>query len=263
MSLRTPSRLMLAGPMLAGLVLASLAHADTLSDLRAKLGGMHSAQPLAATLSVKSTVHDGDDAKATTHAQLQMSIASGNDGLHVGYSPKLLQRAAHEATVHASNKDAPTPIEDLLGQTSPIKLQTMVDFAPALLRQIDGAKLVSQGKEVHDGKPSQVLVFNVPLPASASKQMTIKHYTGQIKVWLGADGVPLAVENVTSVKGRKFLISINLDQTASYTLGMVGSRLVVLRKHSDNAQSIFGHGGNTVTDAVLTPVPSSAAKPGA
>lgn len=263
MSLRKTLRPMLAGPLLAGLMLASVAHADTLSDLRAKLGSMQATQPLAATLSVKSTVHDDKDASATTHAQLKVSIASGKDGLHIGYSPKLLKRAAHEATVNAGNKDAPSPIQDLLGKLSPIMLQPMVDFAPALLRQIDGATLDSQSSEVHDGKPSQLLVFKVPLPASASKEMTIKHYTGQIKVWLGADGVPVEVENVTVVKARKLLISINFGNTSRYTLGVIGSRLVVLRKHSEQSQSVFGHGGNTVTDTVLTPVPASADKPGA
>ncbi len=242
--------------VLAGLSLTSVARADALSDLRATLGRLQPVQPLAATLSVTSTVHDGDDASKTTHAQLQVSLTSDGDGLHVGYSPALLRRSAQEAAVNAKNKDAPTPIEDLLGKLSPVSLQPMVDFAPVLLRQIDGDKLASQRDEVHDGKPAHLLLFDVPLPASASKQMTIKKYTGQVRVWLGADGVPLEVQNVVLVKGRKLLISIEVNTTTSYKLETMGSRLVVLSRRTEESHSVFGSGGSSVTDAVLTPLPA-------
>ncbi len=245
--------------LLAGLALTSVARADALSDLRATLGRLQPVQPLAATLSVSSTVHDGDDASKTTHAQLQVSLTSGGDGLHVGYSPALLQRSAQEATLNARNKDAPTPIEDLLGKLSPVRMQTMVDFAPVLLRQIDGATLASQHDEVHDGRASHLLLFDVPLPTSASKEMTIKHYTGQLKVWLAADGTPFAVQSVMAVKGRKLLISIDFGDTTDYSLGLIGTRLVVLSRHDVESHSVFGHGGSSVTDAVLTPLPAGAA----
>ena len=164
--------------LLAAAVLPALARADAVSDLRTTLGRLQATQPLAATLNVSSTVKSEDD--KTTHAQLQVHVDSGKDGLSMGFSPDLLQRAAHEAAVNAKNKDAPTPIEDLLGKLSAVSVQPMVDFAPVLLRQLDGATLASQSDEVHGGKPTHLLVFDVPLPASASKQMTIKHYTGQI-----------------------------------------------------------------------------------
>ncbi|HZX70203.1 MAG TPA: hypothetical protein VFE77_05225 [Rhodanobacter sp.] len=175
--------------LLAALVLPTSARADAVSDLRTALGRLQATQPLAATLKVSSTVKSDDD--KTTQAQLQVRVASGKDGLDMGFAPELLQRAAREAAANAKNKDAPTPTEDLLGKLSPVSVQPMVDFAPVLLRQLDGASLASQRDEEHDGKPAHLLVFDVPLPASASKQMTIKHYTGQIMVWLGADGVPV------------------------------------------------------------------------
>ena len=239
--------------LLAALVaLPALARADAVSDLRATLGRLQATQPLAATLKVNSTVKSDDD--KTTHAQLQLSVASGKDGLSMRFSPELLQRASGEAATNAKNKDAPTPIEDLLGKLSSVSMQSMVDHAPVLLRQIDGATLASQSDEVHDGKPTHLLVFDVPLPPSASKQMTIKHYTGQIRVWLGADGVPVAVRDEAQVKGRKFLISIDFGNTTDYVFKVVGTRLVVVSRRSDETHSIFGKSGSSVTDAVLTPV---------
>jgi hypothetical protein len=219
--------------LLAGLGFPALVSADAVSDLRATLGRLQATQPLAATVKVSSTVRD--DEHQTTQAQLQVSVASGKDGLNMGFSPDLLQRASREAVINAKHKDAPTPIQDLLGKLSPVSAQPMVDFAPVLLRQIDGATLASQSDEVHDGKPAHLLVFDVPLPESAGKQMTVKHYSGQIKVWLGADGVPVAVRNTMQLKGRKFLISIEFGNTTDSALSVVGTRLVV--RHDEETHS--------------------------
>ncbi len=238
--------------LLAGLALPALARADAVANLRATLGGLQAAQPIAATLKVNTTVTDEDS--KTTHAQLQISVASGGDGLHLGFSPELLQRESKEAAVNAKNKDAPTPIRNLLEELSPIDVQPMVDYAPVLLRQIDGATLDSERDEAHDGKSTHLLVFDVPLPASASKQMTIKHYTGQIKVWLGADGAPVAVQNVIQIKGRKLLISIDIGNTTSYALKIIGTRLVAQSRRNEESHSVFGKSGRSVTEAVLTPV---------
>lgn len=245
--------------MICGLILAPAVRADATADLQATLSRLKSTQPLAASLRVDSTVHDGDAATKTTHATLQVNVASGPDGLHLGFSPALLQRSAQEAAVNAKNDDAPTPIADLLGKITPVRVQSMVDYAPVLQRYLEAAVFVSQSDEAHDGKPSHLLLFKVPLPASASKAMTIKDYTGQIKVWLGADFVPVAMQNRVDVKGRKFLISVDFSNTTTNTFRVIDSRLVVVSQRVEESHSVFGHGSRSVTDAVLTPV--TAAEP--
>ena len=90
--------------------------------------------------------------------------------------------------------------------------------------------------------------------------MTIKHYTGQIMVWTGADGVPVAVRNVMDVKGRKLLISIEFGNTTDYRLAVIGTRLVVLSRRTEETHSVFGKAGSSVTEATLT---ASPARPGA
>ncbi len=98
------------------------------------------------------------------------------------------------------------------------------------------------------------VVFTVPVPAAASKQMTVKEYTGEVRVWLGADGVPMAVREATKIKGRKFLISIEFGNTTDYSLRVIGNRLVVVSRHTEESHSVFGNSGSSATDAMLTPV---------
>jgi len=182
-----------------------------------------------------------------------LGVRSGTDGLELHFSPELLQRAAAEAAVNAKNKDAPTPVQDLLGQLSPVNVQPMVNYAPVLLRQLDGATLASQRDEVRDGKPAHLLVFDVPMPASANKEMSVKKYNGRLSVWLGADGVPVAVRNVLAIKGRKLLISIEFGTTTDYALRQVGTRLLAVSRRTEESHSVFGHAGSSVTEAVLAP----------
>lgn len=243
-----------------GLLLATSARADVVSDLRATLARLHGDQPLAATMHVESTVKDGDDASKTTHAKLQIDVSSDFRGLHMGFSPALLQRSSREAAANAINQDAPTPIQNLLGRLSPVNVQPMLDYATALGLALDGTTLASQKDELHDGKPAHLLVFTSQVPAAATKQMTVKEYTGEVKVWLGADGVPVAVSEISRIKGRKMLVSIEFGNTTDYALRVIGKRLVVLSRHSTESHSVFGNAGSSVTDALLVPVTAESMK---
>lgn len=235
---------------LFGLLLTTCARADVVSDLRNSLASLHGDQPLAATMQVSSIVKDDDKSK-TTHAKVEIDVSSDARGLHMGFSPALLQRSSQEAAANASNQDRPTPIQNLLGRLSPVNVQPMLDYATELGHSLDGTTLVSEKDELHDGKPTHLLVFTAPVPAAASKQMTVKEFTGEVKVWLGADGVPTAVQKVTKIKGRKVLISIEFGTTTDYVLRVVGKRLVVASRHSVESHSVFGTAGSSVTDATL------------
>ncbi len=248
------SRVILAA-LLAALALPALARADAVSDLRATLGKLQPAQPLLATARVSSTVKKEDG--KIERAQLQLGVRSGTDGLELHFSPELLQRAAAEAAVNAKNKDAPTPVQDLLGQLSPVNVQPMVNYAPVLLRQLDGATLASQRDDTRNGKPARLLVFDVPMPPSANKEMSVKKYAGQLSVWLGADGVPVAVRNMLAIKGRKLLISIEFGTTTDYALQQVGTRLLAVSRRTEENHSMLGHDGSSVTEATLTPLPAA------
>jgi hypothetical protein len=244
----------LSSLVVLGLLLATTARADVVSDLRATLSGLHGGKPLAGTMQVSSTVKEGDDASKTTHAKVQIDVSSDARGLHLGFSSTLLQRSSREAAANATNQDAPTPIQNLLGRLSPVNVQPMVDYATDLRHSLDGSTLASEKDELHDGKPTHLLVFTVPVPAAASKQMTVKEYTGEVRVWLGADGVPMAVREATRIKGRKFLISIEFDTTTDYALRVIDKRLVVVSRHTEESHSVFGNSGSSATDAMLTPV---------
>ena len=235
------------------LAMASVAQADAVADLRAALVKLSASGPLAATVDVRSTSH-GDGHDKPQQASLRIEVASDADGLHLTFPPALLQQASREAAAHARDKDLPTPVGDLLDKLTATNVQPMMDFAPTLLHMLDGATLSGQRDEVYDGRPAHLLLFKVPMPPSAGKQMTVKSYTDELKVWLGADGLPVAVDEKADVHGRKLLISIDFGTTSSYALRVIGTRLVAVSRHVEESHAVFGHGGGSTVDATLVPV---------
>jgi hypothetical protein len=61
-----------------------------------------------------------------------------------------------------------------------------------------------------------------------------------MRVWLDADGVPLAVERKYRLKGSRFLISFEAGESSSVTLGRVKSRLVATSSTRESEGSGMG-----------------------
>jgi hypothetical protein len=238
-----------------GLFAASHAQADPLTDLRATLIRMHANDPFAAALDVRDTSTNGSTNKPhITHAELQLHVEGGPNGLHIGFAPDLLTRAAQEAEAHAKNPDVPAPTLDLLKGLDPTSVQSMLDVAPTLLRKLEGATLSTQRDEAHDGKPTHLLVFDIPSGVSSEDSDAIKHYEGHLNVWLGADGVPVAVAESRDYEGRKFFIRFETSMTQSSVLRSIGTRLVAVSRRSENKGSGLGQSSDSVDQMTLTPV---------
>lgn len=236
--------------LLSGLLVASMAHADALSDLRTKLAGLNGSTPYKGSLTMRSTVTNGK--KAPTHAQVAMDVASDAAGLHMGFAPALLARASGEAAAQAKNPDAPTPTVDALAKLSPDRVQGVLDMGPVLLHLLEGATLTSESNETRDGKPAHLLVVAVPSGVGADERDAVKHYEGTLKLWLGADGIPVALAAHREYQGRKFLISFSFGNDLTATLAQVGTRLVATSRRAENTNSGFGQTGSSVTETTLT-----------
>lgn len=237
--------------LLSGLLVASMAHADALADLRAKLAGLAGSTPCKGTLTLRSTTTSGK--KPPAQAQIAMHVASDAAGLQMSFAPALLARAAAEAAAQAQNPDAPTPTRDALAKLSPDRVQGIVDMGPELLHLLEGATLTSESNATRDGKPVRLLVLSVPAGVGADDRDAIKHYEGTLKLWLGADGVPVALAEHRTYAGRKFLISFTVGNDLTATLARVGTRLVATTRRTDNTSSGFGQSNGSVTEVTLTP----------
>lgn len=239
-------------PAMAWLAVAT-AHAGTADDLRATLARLQADQPIAATLQVRSKASSGDkDKPKVTNVQVHFSMHAKDGALQVSYPAELLQRVDKESAAQAKNPDAAAPLQSLLGTMDPLMIRSLVDVAPSLLRRLEGATLESRSDATYGGKPAHLLTFKVPPRVPSKNRDDIDHYDGQLKIWVGADGVPVAMSESRHYKGSKFFIHFSFGSSMTMSLRKVGHRLVAEKARFQSSGSGMGNSQHTDTHVELT-----------
>ena len=251
--------LVLLQPALA----ASADAGDAIAGLTAKLDSFKADAPFSGTLAIRQSSTDGkgDDA-TTTRGHVAVRLRDNSDGLAVVVPADELARIRAEKQTAADTPGGDTGSAAILDSFSLQTAQAMVDFAPVLKKALASATLRSQKQTTRDGKPAQLLVFDVPLSDKAREKNDIDEYSSTLQLWLGDDDVPLALDVHTRVKVSKFLISFRTYTKRSCRLQLVGTRLICSQRHMEQGGAGMGQSGKSVSDSSLTPVPSTAMQQG-
>jgi hypothetical protein len=73
------------------------------------------------------------------------------------------------------------------------------------------------------------------------------------KVWIGADGIPLAFTSLVAYKGSRLLITFEGGSSQDLQFAKVGNRLMVTRGSSEEHNAGFGASTQTKRMMTLTP----------
>ena len=205
------------------------AQADGLADLRAALGRLQGQAPLKASAQARDWRRNGEGKEAKeTQGQVTIVLEDGPRGLQPLYSHELLARVDAESRAAITDKSAPKPLSQALGQLDFAELRALSSAAHVLQRAIDEARFTGETAEAWSGKPARKLQFEGRvdrLPESDRKY--VRDYKLVLSVWIGADGTPLASLRHFDVSGRAFVVVTfeqHSDQQRSYAV--VGDRLV-------------------------------------
>ena len=238
--------------MLTIVLTTTAVHAEGLADLRASLAKFDGKSAISAQLSVQKASKNGDsdDAKSSS-AQAQVSASSSNGALQISYDAATLGKVETEANQRSGNSEAATPLADVLRDVTPTQVNAMLSYAGPLTRKLEQATLKEDKADTLDGKPARLLVFDIPLNASAKDRNSMKDYTGTLKVWLDAAGVPLAIDQQQNFSGRRMLISFKGSSSESATLQQVADRLVVVKQKRGQTFSGFGQTSDSTTTTML------------
>ncbi len=211
----------------AGLLLATVAHADAVAALKVKLKSLEGSAPISGILSVRRTSTRGKDKPVTTRASLSLAVRDGPQGLELRFPAALMQKVQAERRAHAKQADAPEATLGLLASIDPTQVAEILSYAPVLLRHLEGAILLKQSMVKVQGKTQRLLEFKLPLKASKKGQDGLQDYRGRMNVWLNQDGVPVIVRQSRLIKVRKFFfIHINVDNSTTTNLSMWKGRLL-------------------------------------
>lgn len=226
---------------LLALLFANSAFANGLDDLRGALAALQGQAALRGTFEARQqTVEvDGKD-KTPEAASATAQVEEDASGLQVRWDRAVLKRANEQAWAAKGGKKGQA-LSTLIGSTSALRLANALNYAPALLHALEGAQLKSERSDTWQGKPARLLELSLIEPAPDEDKVKMKVSTHTARIWLGADGAPLAA-TVTHTRKASVMVFLSFEQEAreEFVFSVVANRLVVLKRDEQGTAKGLG-----------------------
>jgi hypothetical protein len=231
------------------LLIASPAIADTLVDTRAALSRLGAQEPIRATYEIqKNVANEGKFDNKKFNGAAAVEIESDAAGLRVIFSRATLETAEKEQAARNRSAKELTPVLDTLRDVDPVGTSAVVDFAPVLLRMIEGAKVVDDrgpaSGATWGGKPAHVLILTLADPKSDNEGSKVTYLENRLTLWLADTNLPMAAEHVRRTKISFLIFKGEEKAKRSWYFAQHGDRLVVTRHEAQDNAAIFGQKSN-------------------
>jgi hypothetical protein len=232
------------------LVTCASLHADVLADLKTTLANLNGREPVKARVAYEFSNHGSDDDKPVVEeANVSAQVSDGPEGLTILWARETIDAAAAELRNKDDKSGKKTSTRRAMDGLSATTLNDYLNATPRLQQLLEKAELLSDKTEPWEGQPARMLTFRIA--QKLPKYVKVLEHT--VKLWLGADGVPLAAESRVLVKGRAFLvISFESTESEDWRFAHIGQRLVVTQHTKESAGSGGGEKGARKTVATLT-----------
>lgn len=239
--------------LLALLLAGSLLRADTLSDLKGTLLRLNGQDPVKASVDYQFWSKQGDDKNPIiTEGKATTFVEDGPQSLKMSWNRALIETAVQEAKAQAKDPEKRASTRRAIEGLKAVEVSDYLSGAEELLRTLEQGQLVEEKTETWQGKPAKLLQFKLTPKLSKQDQKYVKEFEASAKVWIGADGLPLAAETQTRMKGRALLvISFEQQRKESFQFARVGNRLVVVHHTQESSGSGGGERGQSKTVVTL------------
>ena len=240
-----------ARPILV-LLLALPAAADPVADVRAVLSKLTGLEPIRATYELqRSVANEGKFANDKFAGKAVVELQGDGGGFRVVFPRPLLEQVEREQQAHAKSSKQPTPTVSALREIDPVETSDAIDFAPTLLRLLDGATLVSDTQSTWQGHPARALVLRVADRIDGEDAGRVKISENRLTLWLAADLLPLGAEHILNAKFSFLIFKGETKQKKSWYLARVSDRLVRVRHELTRVSSGMGQKGNESVVALV------------
>ncbi len=224
------------------------AHADGLGDLKTALGRLSGHGPLKAQVEAKTWSRMGDGKELDeTQGSATVFLEETNKGLNVLYSKDMLGKLEAEERTKEKDAKAKTPTLSALSEVNSSALRPMISAAGGLSRSLEKFVFKAEKIDNYNGKPARMLSFEPSIDKMSEKDRKyLKKLDGSFDVWIAEDGTPLASRSSQTISGRAFVVvSFEMKNEEDLVYGVVGDRLVALRKESRTSGSGMGEKGDS------------------
>jgi len=239
------------------LILAALTlplRADGLDALRTRLQKPAGAETLKASVQLETWNRRGDEKKPVVSQGKASAWAEyGPQGLRLFWGRETLAQALQEARLRTADPEKTTPTRDALGSIDALSVQGCFDPAPQLLQDLDKATLLEERADTLDGRDLRLLSLKLEPNLGARDRKYVKELDATAKVWVDADGLPVAAETRVKVRGKALLvISFSSEQRDAYRFARVNGRLVTVHHLHESSGSGGGESGQSRRVTTLT-----------
>lgn len=220
------------GLALSLLLCGALLRADGLSDLKAALKGLP--EPAKVRVKVESESHERESGKDTTERRTTV-VEDGPEGLRVLEDSRPADPAKAPAKTKGTSK-GPGP-----GKRGSGEFQDELRPAEGLLEQLEKARLLEERAEAYEGRPARRLRLAMDLDLDDEARSHLKKADYEATVWIGPDGLPLAMDHRIEVRARVLLLAsvwTRIDIRRRFQ--RVQNRLLVLDEQADVQGSALG-----------------------
>jgi hypothetical protein len=208
----------------------SVSYGDQVADLVTRL------EKLDGKDSIRSMVHIGD----------RVSKVQDEDS-------KLLEEANFVVTVDANSLTlmvaGKVSNNRLFQEFSILRAGQLVQYGASLAHEMDGLKLVENEPDIYQGVSCRR--WRLKSERKESKFGVSSTTLRDVKLWIDAEGYPIAGSFKTQTKGRMLLIEFNSDSAREQRYQRMGDRLVlVFDRNETDVKSKAGEQKRTITTTV-------------
>jgi hypothetical protein len=231
----------------------TLLFADGLTDVRATLQKLQSDQPLRARVEIK-TRHSGGESNKQKQSEgvSTVIVENGADGLRLSWSPDQIRQSRKAAWAEIANPDAPKSDLAMLKALEAGQALNLLDAADPLRRGLERAVLLEDKPDTYKGKRARLLVLKIDLGLDEEERKALRSSDAIEKLWLDADGIPIAMDRNIDARFSKFLIGYKLHEHETREFQRAAGRLVAISITKESSGAGLGHSEEVHTAITVT-----------
>jgi hypothetical protein len=227
--------------------------ADGLSDVRATLQKLQSDQSLRAQVKIK-TRHSGGESNKQKQSEsvTTVIVENGGDGLKLTWSPDQIRQSRKAAWAEIANPDGPKSDLAMLRALEAGQALNLLDAADPLRRGLERAVLLEDKPDTYKGKRARLLVLKIDLQLDEEERKALKSSDTIEKLWLDADGIPIAMDRNIEARFSKLLIGYKVHEHETREFQRAAGRLVATSITKENSGAGLGHSEESHTTITVT-----------
>ena len=216
--------------------------ADALTDLTAQLKALKAQTPI--TLKLEQTSTEWDEGKEKKEVRT-LKVAEGPGGLKV----------LEDSGAGGASRSGKAP-GDPTAKKGDSQWRRQLRAQEDLLEELEKATLVGESPEVLEGRPVRRLRLKLNLDLDEEARKHLKRFSMEATLWLGADGLPVAMERHIDLEVRAMIfVKVWTKVDSHYRFVRVQDRLITIEATDAVEGEAMGHAFKARVRTQATPQP--------